>query len=250
MFDDYSRLVFMKPPRSLCYTLVIFLTACGGGEYVVTPKVATHNPQALYRSIVLDPKNRTYNVVGTLFGKPFVGAGEWSSNTVSSALRGQIVYSQTISFKEFSISIDGVAQKPEIDSITNVYDMDVKYLGSESNGKSKHIRVTKYADLPKSARIGDSGDILEYISYSDSSKTNPVSRTTERWALIQDAQSSSGVVLQIVRASIFTDPAQAPNPLVYTEKYIINASDGIDILSRDVYLFSSAGVTSLKYDFR
>jgi hypothetical protein len=254
--DDLNKRIkkelnLMKAATSLWILFALPLAACGGGgDSRGAAETVSINPRDFYRATIVEPKVKTYAVSGTILGKPFMASGTWTNAAIATTRSGIPVYAQTISYKETSITFDGTPQTPGVDAATHYYGRDFRYIGSEVDGRLGDIEVTRQIELPIIANIGDSGIIFEYITYSDSSRKVKISTTTERWALIADAQSPVGAAFQIIRGTIFADPAMARDPLVYWDRYSIGSNGAVDFSARTVYLFSRAGETSLQYVFR
>jgi hypothetical protein len=217
------------------------LSACGGGggstpatggnpviDPPVLPPVTTDFPVASVMSAFVQTAH-TYDLTGTLGGQPYTFTDAYvpQANTTFEGKQASAAL-QTTTIKRAGVVISL--------SKFNLFFTASPYvqLGSTDPDSGAYSVIAQTANLPTSAKIGQSGPIGTGIDYTNSTKTTVADTATITWTL--DADTGGNALLCIVN--------QVPGSAPLTGYECLRIDSSGKILGR-VIKVTSGGVTTI-----
>lgn len=182
--------------RVLALTLLLALSACGGGGGTAStgPVASTETFQlrTAYVNYVTETRSLPFTVTGTTSGNSVTGSGTATQGALSSATFESQAAQQKTTTVTGSVSANGVTS-PLSSTSTSYVDSNYNPLGSID---TDYAVVTVGASIPTTARVNDTGIWYSTIRYSSSSKA--VRRGTETVSYVLEPDTASTALLKII----------------------------------------------------
>lgn len=231
---------FRRYAAALCSAAL--LSACGGGggttpatsgnpviEPPVVPPVTTDFPVASVMTAFVQSAH-TYDLTGTLAGQLYTFTDAYIPQATTSTFEGKQASAalQTTTIKRAGTVIS--VSKSNLFFTANPY----VQLGSTDADSGAYTVITQTANLPTSAKIGQTGPIGTGIDYTNSTKTTVSDTATITWSL--EADTGGNALLCIVN--------QVPGSAPLTGYECLRIDTAGKVLGR-VIKVNSGGVTTI-----